>query len=182
MAFGIMWARTRLGGVVIPLLQFLLNRDGFRTALRVWIVFLFLVSMPLVVFLTPRLSVTGTNRARIGFTFLQDKSFWILQFGNVMQGLGFFVPSIYLPMYAKQLGYSSAVSALTIILINIAAVIGSISMGYIVDRMHVTTAILISTIGGMLSVFLRRGFSTSLAPLFTFSFVYGLFAGSFANT
>jgi MFS family permease len=138
--------------------------------------------MPLVIFLKPRLPVPGTNRARIGFTFLKDKSFWILQCGNVMQGLGFFVLSIYLPTYAKQLGYSSGVSSLTIILINIAAVIGSISMHSIVDRTHVTTAILISTIGGMLSVFLIWGFSTSLAPLLAFSFVYGLFAGSFTNT
>jgi MFS family permease len=183
LAFGIMWAGTGLGGVVVPLLlQFLLNRYGFRTALRVWTVILFCVSMPLVMFLKPRLPVPGTNHARIGFTFLQDKTFWILQCGNVMQGLGFFVPSIYLPTYAKQLGYSSAVSALPIILINIAAVIGSISMGSIVDRTHVTTAILISTIGGMFSVFLIWGFSTSLAPLLTFSFVYGLFAGSFTNT
>jgi MFS family permease len=36
LAFGIMWAGTGLGGVVVPLLlQFLLNRFGFRTALRV---------------------------------------------------------------------------------------------------------------------------------------------------
>ena len=53
-----------------------------------------------------------------------------------MQGLGFFVPSIYLPTYTKALGFSSAVSALPIILINMAAVIGSISMGSIVDRTH----------------------------------------------
>jgi predicted MFS family arabinose efflux permease len=80
------------------------------------------------------------------------------------------------------MGFSDSVSALTIILINIAAVIGSISMGGIVDQVHVTTAILISTIGAVLSVFLLWGFSTTLPPLLAFSFMYGLFAGSFTNT
>lgn len=183
LAFGIMWAGTGLGGILIPLLlQFLLNNYGFRTALRIWTIVLFVVGLPLTFFLKPRLPVPATTRSRITFTFLTNRSFWILQFGNIMQGLGFFVPSIYLPTYTKALGFSSAVSALPIILINMAAVIGSISMGSIVDRTHVTTAILISTIGAMLSVFLIWGFSTSLPPLLIFCFMYGLFAGSFTNT
>ncbi|KAL1800306.1 hypothetical protein ACET3X_000648 [Alternaria dauci] len=183
LAFGIMWAGTGLGGIVVPLLlQLLLNSYGFRTALRIWTIVLFIVGLPLTFFLKPRLPVPATNRSRITFTFLTNRSFWVLQIGNIMQGLGFFIPSIYLPTYTKALGFNSAVSALPIILINMAAVIGSISMGSIVDRTHVTTAILISTIGAMLSVFLIWGFSTSLPPLLIFCFMYGLFAGSFTNT
>jgi len=68
------------------------------------------------------------------------------------------------------------------ILINIAAVVDSVTMGTIVGMWHVTTGILISTTGAVLSNFLHWGFSTSLAPLLTFSIMYGLFAGSFANT
>lgn len=183
LAFGIMWAGTGLGGVVVPLLlEWLLNTYGFRTSLRIWTLALFLITLPLTFFLKPRLPVPAINRARITFTFLRNKTFWILQAGNIMQGLGFFVPSIYLPSYTKALGFNNTVSALPIILINIAAVIGSVSMGSIVDRTHVTTAILISTIGAMLSIFLIWGFSTSLPPLLTFCFMYGLFAGSFTNT
>ena len=183
LAFGIMWAGTGLGGIVIPLLlQWLLNTYGFRTSLRIWTLTLFFITLPLTFFLKPRLPVPATNRARITLTFLRNRTFWILQAGNIMQGLGFFVPSIYLPSYMKALGFSNTVSTLPIILINIAAVIGSVSMGSIVDRTHVTTAILISTVGAMLSVFLVWGFSTSLPPLLTFCFMYGLFAGSFTNT
>ncbi|RMZ70300.1 MFS monocarboxylate transporter [Pyrenophora seminiperda CCB06] len=172
LAFGIMWAGTGLGGVVVPLLlQWLLNTYGFRTSLRIWTLALFLITLPLTFFLKPRLPVPATNHARITFTFLRNKTFWILQAGNIMQGLGFFVPSIYLPSYTKALGFNNTISTLPIILINIAAVIGSVSMGSIVDRTHVTTAILISTIGAMLSVFLIWGFSTSLPPLLTFCFI-----------
>ncbi|KAG9192233.1 hypothetical protein G6011_10967 [Alternaria panax] len=183
LAFGIMWAGIGLGGIVIPLsLQFLLNHCGFRTALRIWTVTLFVVGLPLTFFHKSRLPVPATTWSRITFTFLTNRSFWTLQFGNIMQGLSFFVPSIYLPTSTKALGFNSVVFALPIILVNMAAVIGSISMGIIVDRTYVTTAILISTIGDMLSVFLIWGFSTSMPPLLIFCFMYGLFAGSFTNT
>lgn len=52
LAFGVMWAGTGLGGVVIPLLlQWLLNQYGFRTALRVWSIVLFIITLPLALFL-----------------------------------------------------------------------------------------------------------------------------------
>ncbi|KAF1843738.1 MFS general substrate transporter [Cucurbitaria berberidis CBS 394.84] len=183
LAFGIMWAGTGVGGVITPLLlEFLLHKYGFRNALRIWTILVFVISLPLTWFLKPRLPVPSTNRARLGFTFLTDRSFWIFQLGSIFQSLGFFVPSIYLPTYAKQLGFDSTVSALTIVLINVATVFGSIGMGSVIDRWPVTTGILISTTGAVLSVFLIWGFSTTLPPLLIFSFSYGLFAGSFTNT
>jgi MFS family permease len=46
LAFGIVWAGTGLGGVVVPLLlQFLLNKYGFRTTLRIWTLMLFISSL-----------------------------------------------------------------------------------------------------------------------------------------
>lgn len=183
LAFGIMWAGTGLGGVITPLLlQFLLNKYGFRTTLRIWTALLFSISLPLVWCLKPRIPVPGTSRTRLGFTFLRDRSFWVLQLGNVFQGFGFFIPSLYLPSYASSLGYNSTTSALPVVLVNIAAVVGSITMGGVIDRWDVTVGIFISTLGAVLSVFLIWGFSTSLPTLFVFSIVYGLFAGSFANT
>jgi MFS family permease len=92
------------------------------------------------------------------------------------------VPSIYLPTYAKTLGASSTVSALTLILINIAAVFGCVIMGSIVDRWHITTCILLSTIGSTLSVLLLWGLSTNLSLLLVFCAAYGLFAGSYTTT
>jgi MFS family permease len=183
LAFGIMWAGTGLGGVIVPLiLQFLLDKYGFRTTLRVWAALLFGISAPVLWFLKPRIPVSATGRPRLTFNFLKEKSFWILQLGNFIQSLGFFVPSIYLPTYVKQLGYEGTISALPIVLLNLAAVFGSVTMGTIVDRYHVTTGIFISTLGAVIAVFLMWGFSTSLAPLLTFSFMYGLFAGSFTIT
>ncbi|KAF2463580.1 MFS general substrate transporter [Lindgomyces ingoldianus] len=183
-AFGVMWAGTGLGGVLIPLLlQYLLNNYGFRTTLRCWSIILFLATAPLTYFLKPRLPISQTRNPRPwNLSFLFTPTFLLLQTGNILEGLGYFVPSIYLPTFARQLGASGEVSALTIILFNIASVFGCILMGLIIDRWHVTTCILLSTIGSTLSIFLIWGFSTCLPPLFIFSLLYGLFAGSFSST
>lgn len=184
LAFGVMWAGTGLGGVLIPLLlQYLLNNHGFRTTLRVWTVILFVTTAPITIFLKPRLPIAQSSAyRRQDLSFVKSKTFLLLQLGNVLEGLGYFIPSIYLPTYASQLGASSGISALTITLFNIASVFGCIGMGSIIDRWHVTTCILISTIGSTLSIFLLWGFSTSLPPLLIFSILYGLFAGSFSST
>jgi MFS family permease len=137
----------------------------------------------LTIYLRPRLLVAQvTNHRKFDIGFLRNKSFLILQLGNVLEGFGYFVPSIYLPTYARTLGASSAVSALTLIVMNVATVFGSVIMGGIVDHYHITTCILLSTIGSTLSVFLLWGFSTNLSLLLVFCAAYGLCAGSYTTT
>lgn len=55
-------------------------------------------------------------------------------------------------------------------------------MGFIIDRYHVTTCSLISTIGATIGIFLIWGFATSLPALFIFAVEYGIFAGSWVAT
>lgn len=170
--------------MIIPLLlQYLLNKHGFRTTLRVWSIVLFTATAPLYFFLKPRLPVSQTtNHRSFDLSFLTNKTFLLLQLGNVLEGFGYFVPSIYLPTYAKSLGASNSVSALTLILINVAAVVGCVVMGWMTDRWHITTCIFVSTLGSTLSVFLVWGFSTQLSLLLVFCVIYGLFAGSYTTT
>ncbi|KAH7117704.1 major facilitator superfamily domain-containing protein [Dendryphion nanum] len=183
-AYGIVWAGTGFGGVLIPLLlQFLLNKYGFRTTLRVWSAVLFAATAPLMLYLRPRLPSAQSSHIRpFNFSFMKTNAFLLLQAGNILEGIGYFVPPLYLPTFAKTIGANNAVSALTLTLFNVASVFGCIIMGSMIDRWHVTTCILISTIGSTLSIFLLWGFSESLAPLFVFCVMYGLFAGSFSSS
>jgi MFS family permease len=143
---------------------------------------LFVATAPLTFFLKPRLpAAQSTYHRAFDLSFLGNKTFLLLQLGNILEGLGYFLPSIYLPTYAKSIGASNTVSALTLILINVATVFGCVFMGSIIDRWHVTTCILVSTIGSTLSVFLLWGFSTNLPLLLVFCAVYGLFAGSYST-
>jgi MFS family permease len=170
--------------VIIPiLLQHLLNTYGFRITLRIWAIVLFVATAPLTIFLKPRLPVAqATYHRAFDLSFLRNKAFLLLQLGNIIEGFGYFLPSIYLPTYAKSIGASNSVSALTLILLNIATVFGCVVMGSIVDRWHITTCIFVSTVGSTFSVFLLWGFSTNLPLLLVFCVVYGLFAGCYTTT
>ncbi|KAE8336928.1 hypothetical protein BDV24DRAFT_141053 [Aspergillus arachidicola] len=184
LAFGTMWAGTGVSGVVLPLvLQWLLNAYGHKTTLRIWAVTLFLLAAPLLYYVKPRLPISRASSVRaFDLSFLWSHTFLIFQMGNIVEALGYFLPTIYLPTIARTLGASSILASLTVILCNLASVFGCIAMGHLVDRYHATTCILVSTIGSTLAVFFLWGFSVSLAPLYMFCVVYGLFAGSFTST
>ncbi|KAJ5900082.1 hypothetical protein N7495_004826 [Penicillium taxi] len=184
LAFGIMWAGTGISGVILPMvLQWLLTSYGHKTALRAWAVGLMVMGGPLLYFLRPRLPISRASHTRpFDFWFVLDSKFLKYQFGNILEAMGYFLPTIYLPTYARSLGASSMEASLTVMLFNLASVFGCVIMGSMVDRYHATTCILLSTAGSTVAVFLIWGFSTSLAPLYVFCIFYGLFGGSFSST
>lgn len=99
-----------------------------------------------------------------------------------MESLGYFIPSIYLPTYARSIGLSPSMGTLLVALVNAASVPSTIILGMLIDRFHVTTVILLSTVGAVVSVFLFWGFSDALPLLIVFSVLYGFFAGGFVST
>ncbi|PTB80155.1 MFS general substrate transporter [Trichoderma longibrachiatum ATCC 18648] len=105
LAFGVMWSGTGLGGFAIPLLlEYLLGRYGLRTTLRIWAVALFVLTVPVVYFIKPRLPISATAHikpSKLGFLF--DRSFLVYQAANIAEALGFFMPGLYLPSYATSI-------------------------------------------------------------------------------
>ncbi|KAM7223845.1 Major facilitator superfamily domain containing protein [Rhypophila decipiens] len=193
LAYGIMWSGTGLAGVVLPLLlEYLLDKYGFKTTLRLWSGLVFVLTAPLAWFIKPRLPHSSSSKScspqaaprynPLALRFLLSKKFTLYQLANVVEALGFFLPGIYLPSYARStLGASPFPSALTVLLVNVASVVGCVAMGWLIDRLHVTTCILVSTVGATLGSFLLWGFSTNLPVLYVFCVVYGVFAGSFTS-
>ncbi|KAL6714465.1 hypothetical protein ACLMJK_007889 [Lecanora helva] len=183
-AFGVMWAGTGVSGICIPLLMnWGLNKYSYPTMLRVWALSLLLLSGPLLCFVKPRIPVSvAAHPRRLDFNFLRTRTFWTLQTGNILESLGFFIPNIYLPTYARSLGLSPVAGTLLVSLFNATSVFGQVTLGTLSDHVHVTSVILISTIGTTLSVFLLWGLSASLPLLSIFSIAYGLFAGGFSST
>lgn len=170
--------------MILPIvLQWLLNTYGHQTALRAWSIVLVVFGGPLLYFVRPRLPISRTSQARpLDFKFLLNSTFLIYETGNTLEAMGYFLPTIYLPSYARSLGASDIEASLTVMLFNLASVFGCVIMGSMVDRYHATTCILGSTLGSTIAVFLIWGFSVSLAPLYIFCILYGLFAGSFTST
>ena len=124
--------------MILPIvMQWLLDGYGFRTTLRVWAIVIFVLTAPLLYFVKGRVPLSQISTPRqFDYTFLKTSTFSILQTGNIIEGLGFFLPSIYLPTYARSLGASVLTSTLTIILFNVASVFGCVIMGTIIDFDH----------------------------------------------
>lgn len=165
-------------------MQSLLNQWGFATTLRIWALACFLLAAPLTFYVKPRLPLSQAPRIRtINLSFLHRRPFALLQAGNVLEGLGFFLPTIYLPAYARGVVHAGPLPAsLTVVVFNVASVFGCVCMGVAIDRLHVTTCILISTAGATAAVFALWGCAVSLPLLYVFCVVYGFFAGSFTST
>ncbi|KAJ5151330.1 uncharacterized protein N7482_010582 [Penicillium canariense] len=184
LAFGIVWAGSGISGVIFPLtIEWLLDQHGIETTLRVSAVTLFILAAPFLYFHRPRLPVRAAVRHdRLNFRFVYNKVYLIYQLGNTVEALGFFLPTICLPMYARSLGANEFLSSLTVTLVNLTSVFSSVLAGFLSDRYHVTTIILISTVGTVLSVFLLWGFAVTLPALYVFCTAYGLLAGGFSST
>jgi MFS family permease len=186
LAFGIMWSGSSTGGVVIPLLlESLLQRFGFRTTLRIWAVSLLVLSLPAFFFVKPRIpaSSVGATRLNIKIGFVYDKSFIIYQTANIIESLGYFLPGIYLPTYAQSVLHASPfLAAVTVMIVNAFSAFGIFIMGLMADKWHITTCILMSTIGAVLATFFLWGFAGQLTILYIFCVFYGLFAGAFSGT
>lgn len=185
LAFGIIIAGDGTGGVIIPLVtEWMLGRWGFRTAMRSWAVVSFLFISASFFFLKPRTENRSTGQISRGFDmrFLKSPAFWILQAGNIFQGLGYFMPILYMPSFAADRGWPTITGTIAVILCNVSIVIGATMIGWIIDRYHVTTAIMISCLGTVVSVFIFWSFSVYQPMLFIFAVTYGIFAGGFPAT
>ncbi|KAF5230028.1 hypothetical protein FANTH_14009 [Fusarium anthophilum] len=185
LAYGIMWSGSGIGGFAIPIvLKTFLSMWGFRTALRIWAVAMFVITAPTVCFIKHHLPIQVSAHGQaynLGFFF--DRTFLFYGSANLVQGIGYFLPSIFLPTYARVfLNTSPFLSALTVILVNIASIFGVVVAGFLSDKLHPTTCIFISTTGLVASILLVWGFAANLTILYVFCILYGFFAGSYVSS
>jgi MFS family permease len=142
------------------------------------------LTTPLLYLLRPRTPLSHSVAVHhIDLGFLRLSSFWMLQTGNILQSLGYFLPSAYLSSYAvEQIGLSSTIGTLLIAILNATCVPGSIIIGTLNDHFPVSNVILFSTIGSSVAVFLFWGFSSQMGLITIFSITYGFFGGGFSST
>ncbi|KAF2469690.1 MFS general substrate transporter [Lindgomyces ingoldianus] len=183
-AYGATMAGLGLSGAILPVvLEWLLHTYGFRTTLRVCALTFVGLNFPILFFFKQRIPLSQNSQSRsFDMSFWKCSNYLILQSGNVIQSLGYFLPAIYLPTFARSLGATNFESVLTVILLNGAAFVGCMCMGVAVDKYHVTTCLFVSAMGSTIGVFLLWGLSTSLVPLYIFCIIYGAFAGCQSST
>nr|POF01325.1 hypothetical protein CFP56_21273 [Quercus suber] len=132
-------------------------------------------------FLKPRVPISATQLTRpINVSFVKTRLFWTFQAFNIVQALGYFLPSNYLPTFTESLGLGSTLASFTLVLINSASIFGCLIIGFLVDRFDVTTILFgLSTLAATM-ILLIWGFSASIAPIFIFCITYGLTAGGYS--
>lgn len=114
-------------------------------------------------------------------TFLGRSAFWSYGATIAVTSLGGFLPTIYLPTYATDLGLSKNTGTLLLILMNIASIIGLLGQGWLSDRMPIKAVVFISCAGAALTSFLLFGFATNVPVLVLFSIFWGLTALGFSS-
>ncbi|MCJ1411932.1 hypothetical protein MMC19_006024 [Ptychographa xylographoides] len=186
LALGVMFAGTGVGGMVIPLvMNWGLQKYGVATTLRFWAVTMVVLCGPLLYYIKPRIPVSPNHRAsrnqEIDFKFLKQPVFWFMQAGSTLQGIGYFIPTVYLPTYAASVGLSTLSGSTTIALLNASSILGQIALGTLSDHFPVTNILAFSALGSSLSIFLLWGLFSSTALLYVFALVYGLSAGGFSS-
>ncbi|KAF7191696.1 MFS transporter asaE [Pseudocercospora fuligena] len=181
LAYGIMFAGTGFAGVIVPfILEWLLNTYSFRTTLRIWTIVTFILTLPCINFIRPRLppSTSSALRPR-DLLFVRNKIFWLFQFGNTIQSLGVFIPSLWMPTFALSINLPSYAGPLSLAFYNGAYSIGNICGGHLTDKFHVSTVIGISTLGAMLGTFVFWGLAQGQAMLYIFAILWGSCSGIF---
>ncbi|CAG9982767.1 unnamed protein product [Clonostachys byssicola] len=182
MAYGILCGASGVSGSIMPfVLQALLSNYGYRTTLRIVAVALTLLTGPLIPFLKGRLP--PSERAtipRINWTFFQSPLFWVYSLSNLLQGFGYFFPSLYLPSHAASLQLGERSGALLLALMSVSQVGGQFVFGFLSDRrVPINVLACLSTAVAAVASLTLWNLATSLPPLIVFALLYGFFAAGF---
>ncbi|CAE6430123.1 unnamed protein product [Rhizoctonia solani] len=183
LANGLIFSGTGVGGVILPfVVEKLLVSYGLRTtfiALAVGYALLLAASLPFVKGRLPPSSFIIPQQ-HSDWSFLRNPEFLVLFAGNFLQGLGNFVPGIWLPTFASDMNLSVTSGTLVVSLMNAAAVPGSIAIGFASDTYDLRIVMLASMLGSSLSVLILWGLASNLGMLAAFALVYGFLAGGFS--
>ena len=159
----------------------MLSKYGYQITLRAISIGLAVLTGPLIPLLKGRLPHSEhSTSGRTDWSWLKRPLFWVYCISNVLQGLGYFFPSLYLPSYATSIGLSSSMGALLLALLSISQVLGQLSFGLLSDhRLNLNILIITSTVVSSIASLALWGLAHSLATLIIFSFVYGFFGSGY---
>lgn len=193
-AYGVVLSCKNIVGSTCPFLfRGLLDRCGFRNALRIWTA-IAVGTTVLGIFLIPThpssISLSNHNRTRkIPWQFLKHQAFYIFGVAILFQSSGYGIPQTYLSTYARDITLLSQTSAtLMLTLFNIPGIIASSFFGYLSDNkrfpLSATTVTSIPPLSSAVSAFLLWGltYQGSMALLVLFSITFGFFSGGYSAT
>ncbi|KAL3490190.1 MFS general substrate transporter [Aspergillus germanicus] len=184
MAFGLISASSGVTGAGMPfIIEALLNKYGHKTTLRACAVGLAILTAPLIPLFKGRLPPSeSATLARSDWAFIKRPLFWIYGLAILIQGMGFFFPSVFLPSYAASLDLPSVQGALLLAIMSIAQVAGQFAFGYLSDKTLPVSILATSCcVMAAAAALIFWGLAKSLAFLILFSLLYGFFGFGFGT-
>ncbi|KAK1974398.1 major facilitator superfamily transporter [Colletotrichum cereale] len=182
LAYGIMSTGAGCSGVALPfLLETLLSKYGYKITLQAMAVTQFITLLPMIPLLKGRVPASRRGVLQKGdFDFFRKPLFYCFALVNFLESLGYYIPSLFLPTYATNLGLSGTMGALVLAINNLATIFAQLVLGYITDRVsNVFILAFASSFIAAVATFAIWGFATSLGPLLSFSLLFGLATGGF---
>ncbi|KAF8901161.1 major facilitator superfamily domain-containing protein [Gymnopilus junonius] len=187
LAGGIIFGGSGVGGFVFPLaMGYLLNAVGFRWTLRIWALALGACCGIALIGVNPRIPVRKPSMDvprhpwfPTDLSRLKSPLMAIILGTNIVQALGFFPVSLFVPTYTSSLLSGTLPSTIVLALFNAASVIFYIMFGRICDSYPYPYVILASGVGSSLAALLLWGFASSLGWVFAFAAVFGGLSGGF---
>jgi predicted MFS family arabinose efflux permease len=183
MAYGLLCASSGVSGAAMPLmLQALLQRYGYKTTLRIIAIALTVTTGPLIAFIKPRSRHQQSGTGKTDWAFLKMRLFWVYSVSNLLMGLGYFFPALYLPSYATSMGLSTTLAGLLLAIMSVSQVAGQFTFGYLSDKkVSLSFLMLISLSVSAVATFGAWGAASSLAPLLIFAMLYGFFGAAYTS-
>ena len=113
------------GAILPPIYTASLERYGHKATLVGWAIAVLILTTSGLLCISSRVPPAETSKpATSDFDFLRKPLFWVLLTATIVQGLAHYVPSIYLPSYALDIGSTPSIGALLVSLLNLATAFG----------------------------------------------------------
>ncbi|KAG8167711.1 hypothetical protein KVR01_003400 [Diaporthe batatas] len=207
LAYGVTLSCKNVVGSACPFLfRALLDRYGFRTAVKVWAAVAGAAGVPAIFMIPTHPSSLDHGRRpgsssspsggeqprsarRIPWHFLRHRTIYIYAAAILLQSAGYGIPQTYLSAYAHDVaGVSQASATLLLTVFNLPGIASSSFFGFLCDssrlRLPAATVTAIPAAGSALAAFLFWGLAWrgSMALLVLFSVTFGFFAGGYSAT
>ncbi|KAH7417975.1 major facilitator superfamily domain-containing protein [Cadophora sp. MPI-SDFR-AT-0126] len=182
LAYGILLSAAGAGGLGLPfVLQVLLQKYGYAMTLRIYAIATVVIVGPAILLVRSRTRhlQKPPKAEKIDYSVLKKPIFVSLSICNFLQGLVFYLPSIFIPSFAAEISLSPTQRSILLVLINLSQIIGLLSIGHVSDFVDVHLLLLASSLGSAIVVYVLWGLSKTMLHLCFFALLFGFMAGSF---
>ncbi|KAF2669109.1 MFS general substrate transporter [Microthyrium microscopicum] len=182
LAYGALFAAAGLSGTGLPfLIDVCLNRFGYPLTLRGYAVAILVLVGPTLPFCRGRLpSPSNPQFSKIQFlSVFKNPIFYFFSLSNIFQGLAFYLPGLFLTIYAETLGISPLNGVVLLCVLNLAMVVGQIATGWLSDCANIFILLLVSTLGSAVLGCVLWYIAKDMLYLIFFAILFGVFAGGY---